>query len=160
MPTRFRAKQTGPLDAGILGMMPWIDPPRPNHDVVPYEVVAATTGIGPHGPTCRIVQGNRLPIEVNVPPTGVEGQYRQIAATAGTAQVDCSILVADPKFAGFDCVELGQYLYEDGTEFQERHSCHSSHCDDARCLESELMEERSGLRNILLCSAPPFHHGE
>ena len=98
-------------------MTTWIDPIRPNHGVVPYEVVAATAGIGPHGPTRRTVQGNRLPIEVNVPPAGVEGQHRQIAATAGTAQVDGSILVADPEFAGFDCVELGQYVYEDGTEF-------------------------------------------
>ena len=28
------------------------------------------------------------------------------------------MLVANPKLAGFDCVELGQYVYENGTEFQ------------------------------------------
>ena len=98
--------------------------------------------IGPHGPTRRTVQGDRLPIEVNVPPAGVEGQHRQIAATAGTAQVDGPILVADPELAGFDCVELGQYVYEDGTEFHGRHSCHSFRCDDARRLESEPMEDQ------------------
>ena len=27
------------------------------------------------------------------------------------------MLMADPKLAGFDGVELGQHLYEDGTEF-------------------------------------------
>ena len=116
-------------------MTTWIDPTRPNHGVVPYEVVAATAGIGPHGPTRRTVQGDRLPIEVNVPPAGVEGQDRQITATAGTAQVDGSILVADPEFAGFDYIELGQYVYEDGTEFHGRHSCHSFRCDNARRLE-------------------------
>ena len=27
------------------------------------------------------------------------------------------MLMTDPKLAGFDCAELGQYLYEDGPEF-------------------------------------------
>ena len=141
-------------------MTTWIDPIQPNHGVVLYSVVAAAAGIGPHGPTRRTVQGDRLPIEVNVPPAGVEGQHRQIPATAGTAQVDGPILVADPELAGFNCVELGQYVYEDGTEFHGRHSCESVRSDNARRLESEPMEERSGLRNILLRAAPPLHHGE
>ena len=88
-------------------MTPWIYAIRPNHDVVSYDVVAAATGIGPHRPTRRTVQGDRLSIEVNVPPAGVKGQYRQIAATAGAAQIDGPILVADPELAGFDCFELG-----------------------------------------------------
>ena len=94
-------------------MTTWIDPIQPNHSVVLYDVVAAAAGISPHGPTRRTVQGDRLPIEVNVPSTGVERQHRQIAATTRTAQVNGPMLVADPKLAVFDCVELGQHLYED-----------------------------------------------
>ena len=103
-------------------MTTWIDPIRPNHSVSPYKVVAAAAGISPYGPPGRTLQGDRLPIEVNVPPAGVEGQHGQIAAPAGTAQVDGSMLVADPELAGFDCVELGQYIYEDGTEVHGRHA--------------------------------------
>ena len=99
-----------------------IDSLRPNDSVVPYEVVAATAGIRPHGPTRRTDQGDRLPIKVNVPTAGVEGQHRQIAATAWTSQVDGPVLMADPQFAAFDYVEVGQYVYEDGTEF---HGCYS-----------------------------------
>ena len=102
-------------------MTTWIDPTRPNHDVVPYKVVATAAGIGPHGPTRRAVQGDRLPIEVNVPSTGVERQHSQIPATAGTAKVHGPMLVADPKLASSDRVELRQHLYEDGTEFNGRH---------------------------------------
>ena len=70
------------------------------------------------------------------------------------------MFVADPKLAGFDSVELGQYFYKDRTEF---HRCHSHElvcCDNAWRLESELMEKRSGFRNILLCAAAPLHYGE
>ena len=52
----------------------------------------------------------------------MEGQHCQIATTARTAQVNGPMLVADPELAGFDYVELGQYLYEDGTELHGRHS--------------------------------------
>ena len=62
-----------------------IDPIQPNHGVVSYNVVAAAAGIGPHRTTRRTVQGDRLPIEVNVPTTGVEREHRKIAATTGTA---------------------------------------------------------------------------
>ena len=85
-----------------------IDSFRPNDGVVPYEVVAAAAGIYPHGPTRLAVQGDRLTIEVNVPAAGVEGQDGQIAAAAGTAQVDGPVLVADPELAGLDRVEVGQ----------------------------------------------------
>ena len=80
----------------MLRMTTWIDPLQPNYGVVLYDVVAAATGIGPHGPTCRTVQRDSLPIEVNLPTAGVEGQHRQVATTAGTAQVDSPMLVADP----------------------------------------------------------------
>ncbi len=126
-------------------MTSWIDPFQPNHGVFFYDVVAAAAGISPHGPTRRTVQGDRLSIEVNVPSTGVEGQHRQIATTTRTAQVNGPILVADPKLAVFDCVELGQYLYKDGTEFHRGHCCDSVRWNNARRLESELMEERTGL---------------
>ena len=100
----------------------WIDPIQPNHGVVFYDVVAAAAGISPHGPTRGTVKGDRLPIEVNVPPAGVEGQHCQIATTARTAQVNSPMLMADPKLASFDCIELGQYLYKDRTEFHGLHS--------------------------------------
>ena len=120
---RFRAKQPGPLDVGILGMTTRIDPIRPNHGVVPYCVVAAAAGVGPHGPTRRTVQGDRFAIEVNVPAARVKGQDGQIAAAAWTAQVDGPVLVADPELASFDCVKVGQYVYEDRPEFHGRHVC-------------------------------------
>ena len=107
-------------------MKTWIYPIRPNDGAVPYEVVAAAPGIGPHGPTRGTVQGHRLAIEMHVPPAWVERQDRQIATAAWTAQVDGPVLVADPELAGLDCVEVGQYVYEDGTEFYGRHSCEPS----------------------------------
>ena len=87
-------------------------------------------------------------------------QHRKIAASTGTAQIDGSMLVADPKLAGFNCVELGQHLYKDETEFHRTHSRDSVRCDNARRLETELMEKRSGLRNILLGAAAPLHYRE
>ena len=75
----------------------------------------------------------------------MEGQHRQIATTTRTAQVNGPMLVADPKLTGFDCAELGQYLYENGTEFHGRHSRKSVRSENARRLESELVEEGSGL---------------
>ena len=98
-------------------MTTWIDPIQPDHIVVLYEVVAAAAGVCPYGPARRTFQGYRLPIEVNVPSARMDGQNRQIATTTRTAKVNGPMLVADPKFVGFDCVELRQYLYEDGTEF-------------------------------------------
>ena len=113
MTARFRVKQAAPLGGGILRMTTWIDPIQPNHGVVPYQVVAATAGIGPHGPTRRAGQGDRLPIEVNVPPARVERQHRQFAATARTAQVDRSVPVTDPDLPRHDDVKRGHYLDED-----------------------------------------------
>ena len=140
--------------------MAWIDSTRPNDSVVPYEVVAAAAGIGPHGPTRRTVQRDRLAIEMNVPAAWVERQHCQIAATAGAAQVDSPELVANPELTGFNCVKIGQYVYEDGAEFHGRHSCESVCCDNARRLEPELVEERSRPRNILFRATPPLHHGK
>ena len=120
-------------------MTTWIDPIQPNHSVVSYVVVTAAAGISPHRPTCRTLQGDRFPIEVNVPSTRVQGQHRQSATAARTAQVNGPMLVGDPKLAGFDCAGLGQYLYENGTEFHRLYSCDSLRCDNARRLESELM---------------------
>ena len=98
-------------------MTAWIDSMRPDHSVVLYEVVASAAGICPHGSSRRAVQGNRLTIEVNVPTAGVKGQDGQITAAAGAAQVDGPVLVANPEVTGFDCVKIGQYVDEDGTEF-------------------------------------------
>ena len=150
----------GPLEVQILRMTTWIDPIQPEHGVVSDDVVAAAAGISPNGPTGGTLQGDQLPIEVNVPSTGVEGQHRQIATAARTAQVHGPMLVADPKLAVFDCIELGQYLYEDVTEFHGLHCSASVRCDNARLLKSELVKKRIGLRNILLSAAPPLHHGE
>ena len=58
-----------------------------------------------------------------MPSAGVEGQHCQIAATAGTAQIDGAILVTDPEFTFFDYFELGQYVYKNVTEFHGRQSC-------------------------------------
>ena len=85
----------------------WIDPIRPNHFVVSYEVVASTAGISPHRPPRRTFQGDRLPIEIDVPSTGMERQHCEIATTTRTAQVNGSMLMAYPNLAGFDCIELG-----------------------------------------------------
>ena len=60
------------------------------------------------------------------------------------------MLMADPKLAGFDCVELGQYLYEDGAEFHERHPRKSVRSNNARRLESELMELLTLTKHFLL----------
>ena len=90
----------------------------------------------------------------------MEGQHRQFATTTRTTQVNGPMLVADPQLAGLDCVERRQYLYEDGTEFHERHRRKSVRSDNARCLESELVQRRRRRRNILLGAAPPLHHSE
>ena len=117
-----------------------IDSLRPNDSVVSYKVVAATAGIRPHGPTRSAIQGDRLPIEVNVPTAGVEGQHSQIATTAWTAQVDGPVFVADPQLTVFDYVEIGQYVYEDGTELHGCYSCKSGP-ENVRLFESKFVEE-------------------
>ena len=101
-------------------MTNWIDPIQPDHDIVPYKVVAAASGVGPYGPTGRTVQGNRLPVEIYVPSAGMERQHRQVAASTGAAQINRPVLVTDPKLADFDLLELGQDFYEDGTEIHRR----------------------------------------
>ena len=81
-----------------------IDRSCPSDSVVPDEVVAAAAGIGPDGPVCGTVERDCLAIEVNVPPTWVQGQDGQVAATAWAAQVDRSVRVADPDLAVLDRV--------------------------------------------------------
>ena len=98
-------------------MTTWIDPIQPNHGIVPYEVVAAAAGSCPNGPTRGTIQGDRLPIEVNVPPAWVERQHRQLSATTGTAKVDGTMLGTNPKLTVLDCIEFGQHLYKDGPKY-------------------------------------------
>ena len=86
----------------------WIDRPSPNDGVVPYEVVAAAAGASPDGPARGTVERDCLAIEVNVPPAWMQRQDGQVAATAWAAQVDGSVLVADPDLAVLDCVQVGQ----------------------------------------------------
>lgn len=54
---------------------------------------------------------------MNMPAAWVERQDCQIATSAWTAQVDSAVLVADPEFASFNQVKVGQYLYKDRVEF-------------------------------------------
>ena len=89
---------------------------RPGHLVVPNQIVTTAIGARPDGPARRALQRHRLPIEVNVPSTGMEGQHRQITAAARTAQVDGAVLVADPQLAVLDFVERGHCLNEDGSK--------------------------------------------
>ena len=77
----------------------WADPPCPDDHVVPYEVVAAAAGTSPDGPARGTVERDCLAIEMNVPPAWVQRQDGQVAATTWAAQVDRSVLVADPEFA-------------------------------------------------------------
>ena len=54
---------------------------------------------------------------MNVPAAWGERQNCQVAATAGAAQVDSPVLVANPELTDFDYVKIGQYVYEDRAEF-------------------------------------------
>ena len=85
-----------------------IDGPCPNDSVVPYEVVAATAGTSPDGPARGTVERDGLAIEMNVPPARMQRQDGQASATAWAAQVDGSVLGADPDLAVLDCVQVGQ----------------------------------------------------
>ena len=66
----------------------------------------------------------------------MKGKHRKFAATTRTAEVNGPMLVAYPKLAGVDCVERGQHLYEDGTEFHRFHSRKSARAGTMRGLSS------------------------
>ena len=96
---RLGCEQPFPLDVRVFVMAVRIDRPCPNDSVVPYEVVASAAGISPDGPARGTVERDCLAIEMNVPPAWMQRQDGQVAATAWAAQVDRSVLVADPEFA-------------------------------------------------------------
>ena len=118
----MRSNQACLLCAFILNMKIRMDSIRPYDDVIPYEIVATTPGIGPYRPACIPTQGDRCPIEMNVPACWVERQDRQVAATTWTTQVDGSVLKADPYLTSLNLVEIGQHLDEHGPERQRHQS--------------------------------------
>ena len=68
--------------------------------------------------------------------------------------------MADPDLTKFDCGELGQYIYEDGTQCHRRLTHELFRPDKGRLLKPEFMEKRRGLGNILGCATPPLHDCE
>ena len=69
------------LHSGILRMTRWIDPVSPDHVVVPDVIVTTAARNGPHRPTGRAIQRDRLPIEVDMPPARMKGQHCEFTAT-------------------------------------------------------------------------------
>ena len=147
--------------SSILRVKTRIDPIQPHHGIVSYAVVAPATGTSPHRPTRRTLQGDRLSHrsrtchrlgwrDSTVRAPQPHGQRRFTVRCLWLIQSSPSLIAS----------ELGQYLYEDGTEFHGLHCSASVRCDNARFLKSELVEKRIGLRNILPSAAPPLHHGE